>query len=90
MIQTFTMNKQSDVAILKLGGTGFHKDLHRLCEAVPPSNRHFDGERWHIKYASQYADQFKEWWPEFTVWVKDFENQLEFDNPDFFRDSADG
>ena len=78
MIKDFTMDKEKDIAIFKLGGTGFHKDLHRLCEVVPAVNRRFDGERWHVKYASQYAEQFLEWWPEFAVWVMDFEYQMEF------------
>ena len=82
------MNKEKDIAIFKLGGTGFHKDLHRMCEVIPPKNRHFDGERWHIKYASQYAEQLHVWWPEFATWVKEFQNQMEFD-PDFFLHGYD-
>jgi len=77
MIKEFTMNKKDDIAIFKLGGTGFHQDLHRLCQIVKKVNRRFDGEYWHVKYASQYADTCAAWWPEFAHWVKDFENQME-------------
>jgi hypothetical protein len=77
MIVQFTYNKETDVAILRLGGKGFHEDLHRLAQIVLPKNRKFDGTYWHIKYASQYADQVEERWPEFANWVKDFENQME-------------
>ena len=78
MIQTFTMNKESDTAIFKLGGSGFHQDLHRMCQLIDPQNRHFDGEQWHIKYASQYAAlvEVAARWPEFASWVTDFENQM--------------
>lgn len=77
MILEFTMNKQTKTAVFKLGNEGFHQDLHRLCSVVPARNRNFDGERWHVKYADQYAVHFKDWWPEFYNWVRDFENQLE-------------
>jgi hypothetical protein len=71
------MNKESDMAFVKLGGRGFHQDLHRLCSVVAREHRRFNGSEWRIMYASQYAEQFKEWWPEFYNWVHDFQNQME-------------
>lgn len=77
MITQFTLNKETDTAVFKLAGKDFHRDLHRLCQVVSKANRRFDGEYWHVKYASQYADFGLVAWPEFVHWMKDFENQLE-------------
>jgi hypothetical protein len=77
MIEKFIWNKDTDVAILLLRGKGFHQDLHRLCSVVKREHRKFDGQYWHIQYASQYTQQLKDWWPEFANWMNDFERQLQ-------------
>lgn len=80
MIKNFSLNKEMDIAIVELGGEGFHRDLHRLCKVVSQDHRRFDGKRWFVEHASLYAIEFRNWWPEFSHWVWDFEQQLELFN----------
>ena len=79
MIIDFTLNKETDVAIFKLGGEKFHHDLHVLCQVVTKNHRFFKDGRWHVRYASQYKSYFETQrpWPEFVQWMNDFENQME-------------
>ncbi len=75
MIMDFTMNLEKNEALVRLGGEGFHHDLHRLCSVVPRDDREFNGTHWRIKNVWMYSDAFREWWPEFTAWCEDFDKQ---------------
>ncbi len=77
MIVKFTLDKDTDVAFLKLGGKGFHHDLHRLCQIVSKENRQFSKGYWRIKYTSQYAQECLTRWPDFYHRYTDSMNQME-------------
>ena len=76
MIVNFTLDKEADTALVQLGGKGFHRDLHRLCQIVSKENRHFTGKYWRIKYASQYAKECITRWPDFYHRHTDSMNQM--------------
>jgi hypothetical protein len=77
MLERLTLNKETGVAIVKISGKGFHKNLHQLCTVVHKEDRKFDGVHWHIANAREYAKAFHEWWPAFSKAVEAQEAQLE-------------
>lgn len=77
MIKEFTYSRSTDVAVLRISGEDFHRDLHRIASVVHKDHRRFNGTYWHIQLASLYKEDFKEWWPEFVKQIEFFENQLE-------------